>query len=129
GKVADVDTDAGLGQVKQLLVNGYVLNFATYVYSWNWKAIGNDPSTTADDAFVGKQCAYSVNGASGGHSMTIVGFNDDIWVDINGDGLITPNEKGALRIANSWGTGWGESGFCWLAYDAIRIRNVAQPAE
>ena len=123
GKVLDVDTDTGLSQLKQLLVNGYVLNFATYINSWQWKTIGNDPATTADDAFAGKQVAYAVNGTSGGHVMTIVGFNDDLWVDINGDGLVTSNEKGALRIANSWGTGWVEGGFCWVSYQALRTRN------
>ena len=61
--------------------------------------------------------------------MTIVGYNDDIWVDLNGDGLVTANEKGALRIANSWGTGWGEAGFCWLAYQALRTRNSASTSE
>jgi PKD domain/Papain family cysteine protease len=129
GKVLDVDSDAGLAQLKQFLVNGYVLNFATYIGSWQWGTIGNDPTTSADDAFVGKQCVIGVNGTSGGHAMTIVGYDDDIWVDLNGDGVVTPNEKGALRIANSWGTGWGEAGFCWLAYQAIRTRNPASSAE
>jgi C1A family cysteine protease/PKD repeat protein len=129
GKVIDVDTDAGLAQLKQLLVNGYVLNFATYVYSWQWATIANDPATAAEDAFVGKQCVIAVNGTSGGHAMTIVGYDDDIWVDLNGDGLVTANEKGALRIANSWGTGWGEAGYCWLSYQALRTRNPASASE
>ena len=129
GTVASLNTDTGLNQLKELLVNGYILNFATYVMSWQYKTIGNDPSTSADDPFVGKSCASMVNGTSGGHAMTIVGYNDDIWVDINGDGLVTPDEKGALRIANSWGTGWGEAGFCWLAYQAIRTRNPGHTSE
>jgi C1A family cysteine protease len=129
GKVLDVDTDTGLNQLKQFLVDGYILNFATYISSWQWKTIGNDPATAADDAFVGKQCVASVSGTSGGHCMTIVGYNDDIWLDVNGDGLVQANEKGALRIANSWGTGWGEAGFCWLAYQALRTRNSASTSE
>jgi len=129
GKVLDVDTDTGLSQLKQLLANGYVLNFATYIYSWQWKPISNDPSTTADDLFVGRNCVYMVNGTSGGHTMTIVGYNDDIWVDINGDGVVQPSEKGALRIANSWGTGWNEAGFAWVSYQALRTRNPAYTSE
>lgn len=35
------------------------------------------------------------------HCVVIVGWSDD---------------KGAWRIKNSWGTGWGEGGFMWLRY-------------
>jgi len=128
-KVIDADTDAGLNKLKQLLNNGYVLNFATYINSWQWKAISNDQTTTADDAFAGKQCITLVNGTSGGHAMTIVGYSDDIWVDLNSDGLVNGNEKGALRIANSWGASWGEAGFCWVSYQSLRTRNAAKTSE
>ncbi len=120
GYVDGTNTDAGINQVKQMLVNGYILNLPTYISSWQWKTIGNDPSTTADDSYVGKNCVFWVNGTSGYHGMTLVGYNDDIWVDINGNGTVDSGEKGAFRIANSWGTGWGESGFCWMAYDALK---------
>ncbi|MCU0598340.1 MAG: PKD domain-containing protein [Desulfobacterales bacterium] len=120
GYVDATHTDAGINQLKQMLVNGYILNIPTYIYSWQTKAIGNDPSTSADDLFAGKACAYWVNGTSGYHGMTLVGYNDDIWVDINGNDAVDPGEKGAFRIANSWGAGWGEGGFCWMAYDALK---------
>lgn len=120
GYVDGTNTNAGVEQVKQMLINGYILNIPTYINSWQWKPIGNDPSTTADDAFAGKNCAYWVNGTSGYHAMTVVGYNDEIWVDINGNGVVDPGEKGAFRIANSWGTGWGEAGFAWMAYDALK---------
>ena len=120
GRVLSLDTGTGLAQLKQLLANGYVLNFATYVNSWQFKPIANDPATTADDAFVGRNASFWVNGTSGGHAMTVVGYSDDIWVDINGNGVVEPAEKGAFRIANSWGTGWQEGGFTWIAYDALK---------
>lgn len=129
GKVTGLGTDAGIANLKQMLVNGYILNFAVYMDSTLWRAIGNDPSTAADDAFVGKTCAYQVNGKSGGHEMTVVGFNDDIWVDVNGNGLVDTGEKGALRVANSWGTSWNEGGFCWVSYAALRTRNPADTTE
>jgi C1A family cysteine protease/PKD repeat protein len=129
GRIPALNTDTGLSQVKQLLVNGYVLNFATYIYSWVWTTVANDPSTTADDALVGKPCVAMVNGTSGGHCMTIVGYNDDLWVDLNANGIVDAGEKGALRIANSWGTGWNEAGYCWISYQALRTRNAASTSE
>ncbi len=120
GWVSAIDTTAGLDQLKTMLVNGYVLALATYVNSWQFKTAGDDPATTADNAFVGKAVAHWVNGTAGAHAMTIVGYNDDIWVDINSNGTVEAGEKGALRIANSWGTGYREAGFTWLAYDSLK---------
>jgi PKD repeat protein len=120
GYVDGTNTDSGINNVKQMLVNGYILNIPTYIYSWQWKTISDDPATAADNPYVGKNCAYWVNGIQGYHGMTLVGYNDDIWVDINGNGAVDSGEKGAFRIANSWGAGWGESGFCWMAYDALK---------
>ncbi|XZM35479.1 hypothetical protein ACSXAY_18975, partial (plasmid) [Clostridium perfringens] len=59
----------------------------------------------------------------GAHEMTIVGYNDDIWVDINNNGIVDNGEKGAFKIANSWGKGYGNDGFIWLAYDAINKKS------
>lgn len=120
GYVANTHLDSGIEQVKQMLTDGYVLNFPTYINSWQYKTISNDPGTTEDDLFVGKNCCFWVNGTDGYHAMTVVGYNDNIWVDINGNGIIDTGEKGAFRIANSWGTGWREGGFCWMAYDALK---------
>ncbi len=122
--VYGVSSETGLEQVKQLLINGNILIFGTYINSWQWTTIKDDPSLTEDDAFVGKRVAYWLNGTSGAHSMTIVGYNDDLWIDVNGNGTIEAGEKGALRIANSWGTGWGEAGFTWLAYDALKFSST-----
>ncbi len=120
GAIHGVDTDSGLTQLKQLLVNGFVVNYATYISSWQFGKVVNDPSTTADDAYVGKDVATWVNGSSGGHGMTVVGYDDSLWADINANGTVDPGERGALRIANSWGSGWRDGGFTWLAYDALK---------
>jgi len=50
--------------------------------------------------------------------MTIVGYNDNIWCDINENGNVDSGEKGAIKIANSWGN-WSNGGFAWVAYDAL----------
>ncbi len=120
GYVDNTNLDSGIDQIKQLLMNGYILNIPTYINSWQYKSIGNDPDTAEDDPFVGKKCCYWVNGKEGYHAMTVVGYNDHIWVDVNGNGIVDSGEKGAFRIANSWGTGWIEEGFCWMSYDALK---------
>jgi hypothetical protein len=72
-------------------------------------------------------------GNTGTHSMTIVGYNDSIKYDYNGDGQFTNDkdingdgkvdmkdwEIGALIIANSWGKKWPDSfhkGFIYMMY-------------
>ena len=44
------------------------------------------------------------------HGVTLVGWDDS---------------KEAWRIKNSWGTGWGESGFGWIAYGSNKIGYAA----
>ena len=46
-------------------------------------------------------------GVAGGHMFRINGWDDTIAVW---------SWHGALRMANSWGTGWGSSGYAWLPY-------------
>jgi len=118
--VYNVSTGAGLTLVKQLLTNGYILVFGTYVNSWQFTTAKNDLATVDDDALAGQVAASWVKGTNGAHAMTIVGYNDAIWVDVNNNGIVDSGEKGALKIANSWGTGYGNKGFYWLAYDALK---------
>ena len=118
--INDMDQNTGLELAKQLLQNGYVLIFGTYVYAWQYTKIKDDPHVSEDYEFVGKDVCYWLKGTGGSHSMTLVGYNDDIWVDINNNNSVDIGEKGAFRIANSWGQGWMDDGFVWLAYDALR---------
>jgi hypothetical protein len=126
GWIADVNTPAGLENLKTMLVNGYVLNFETWIYDWEQKTISDDPATAADDAFVGQFICRQVTSTAGPHAVTVVGYNDNLWLDINGNGFVDTGEKGALKIANSWGTGYWNSGFYWVAYDAIQVPTKVQ---
>lgn len=68
-----------------------------------------------------------------GHALTIVGYDDEIGVDINNDGVISNDidingdgeidmadwEMGALLLANTWGKGWAHEGYAYLTYSAL----------
>ena len=50
----------------------------------------------------------------GGHCITVVGYDDNRRY---GPGV---DDKGAFKIANSWGDGWGNDGFFWVSYDYFK---------
>lgn len=113
-----------LALLKSVLDNGYVVTFDSYspwsYQGWVRGTVGNDPGTSNDNAYAGQAICKYVRALDWGHAMTIVGYNDDIWCDLNGNGVVDSGEKGALKIANSWGTSWGNNGFAWFAYDALK---------
>lgn len=92
-----VDSASGyastLNNIKTALgVTGLPVVFGTPVYS----SIFN----VGSDGMIPLPSGASV----GGHCMLIVGYSD---------------AKGALLVLNSWGTGWGMSGFGWLPYPYV----------
>ncbi|MFP4665037.1 MAG: T9SS type A sorting domain-containing protein [Bacteroidales bacterium] len=94
------------------------------------------PSNTLPDesAHAGEDVIISW-GASPNHAMAIVGYNDSIkWdyngdgqytndIDINGDGVIDMRdwEIGGVKIANTYGNHltWGEEGYAWMPYRTL----------
>jgi hypothetical protein len=70
------------------------------------------------------------------HALTIVGYNDSIRYDVNGDGIYTNNlditgdtivdmkdwEIGGLKYVNSYGSYWADSGFCYMLYRTLAIK-------
>ncbi|MDG5813938.1 Ser-Thr-rich GPI-anchored membrane family protein [Chitinispirillales bacterium ANBcel5] len=65
-------------------------------------------------------------GGSAGHALTIVGYDDSVRYDYNDDGVyenptddIGTWEIGAVKVANSWGTRWADSGFAYVTYRAL----------
>ena len=60
-----------------------------------------------------------VGKANSGHALTVVGYNDNVCIDVNGDGTISPSERGAFKIANSWGSDYANNGYVWVLYDAL----------
>ena len=67
------------------------------------------------------------------HAMTFVGYNDSIRfdynndgqytnnIDINGDGIVNMRdwEIGGVKMVNSWGTSWGNSGKAYVMYKTL----------
>jgi hypothetical protein len=67
------------------------------------------------------------------HAMTIVGYNDSIrWdyngdgqytnnIDLNGDGILDPRdwEIGAFKFVNSYGADWFDQGYCYVTYKCL----------
>jgi uncharacterized membrane protein len=52
------------------------------------------------------------NVQGGGHALCVVAFNDTL-------------AGGAFKIANSWGSHWGNNGFCWLKYSDLEYISTA----
>lgn len=46
----------------------------------------------------------------GYHAQTIIGYHPFVYDD---------GDQGAFKVANSWGTDWGDNGFYWITYDAF----------
>ena len=106
--------DSDLQAIKTLLNSGKVLRAETHnsFYSKN---------SSFGSVYYRANLSTAV-----GHSFVIVGYNDNVTCDVNGDGIIEAGEKGAFKIANSYGTTHGNSGYNWILYDALnKVSNIS----
>lgn len=96
----------------QLLLNGYTrLNSNNQMllkqHIANFSVIPLGIVVYPDFEAASGSAVYSPSGGScslGGHCVALIGYDDT---------------RQAFRIMNSWGTGWGDNGFLWVAYDAF----------
>jgi hypothetical protein len=96
-----------------LLANDLIVGIGTLSGKWNI-------TTITEGKFKGESIIDRCDlGGLGGHGISFVGYDDDIWVDINHDGQKQTAEYGAFKMVNSWGPDWGNGGFIWVSYDAV----------
>lgn len=103
----DDDNLIGISSVKSLIATGKVGVIWTDVNGWNTET----NSLNNDEVIV--RCSRDYNNI-GGHFMAVVGYDDDYQITVNGQTL-----TGAFKLANSWGTSWGNNGYIWVSYDAL----------
>ncbi len=114
-----------LSAVKEKLYEGKVLT----VSSEGW----------FNAAMVDGECiAYRCyDNDTNGHRLTIVGYDNYKSYDVNGNGTIESCEKGAFKVANSWGTEYNQcgltsyaddngktEGYFWVMYDALNYTST-----
>jgi len=83
--------------VKYALANYHAVVFSMHIpESFNYVA--------HDGLFRPSEDERNRNTITTAHALTIVGFDDDLY-------------GGAFRVVNSWGTEWGDDGFCWISFE------------
>ncbi|MBU4485555.1 MAG: hypothetical protein KKD38_01375 [Candidatus Delongbacteria bacterium] len=129
----DVGTPEGLNTLKQWFddhadgsIVGGVVNFAADITN---STLAYLPSGTEHQS----ERVMTEWGPVLDHAMTFVGYNDSIRYDYNNDGRYTNDEDinndlvvdmkdweiGGVRMVNSWGTTWGNSGKAWVMYRTL----------
>lgn len=114
GTAITSNSDSDLKTIKNLLISQKVLTFQTW-NEFDYKHGTGSWSNTK----LAYRC-YDSDRSS--HAMTVVGYNDNVTCDINGNGVIEEGEKGAFKVINSWGltnSGANNNGVIWIMYDAL----------
>jgi C1A family cysteine protease len=106
-----ISEEAVLGSVKRSLAAGVPAMFGFTVYSSldQAGATGKIPFPTSGERILG------------GHAVAAVGYDDSLEIRNADSDKAT---VGALLVRNSWGEGWGDSGYGWLPYEYV-LRELA----
>jgi len=111
-RASSTDNDAVKGAVKD--------NGGVYTATW-WDNVFYNSKTYAYYNNVGT----TSNPNAGGHGVTVAGW-DDNFSKANFVSSTQPPANGAFLIKNSWGTWWGNAGYCWISYYDKSIKGFSQ---
>ena len=93
--------DPGINQARIVLANHHALVLGINIFT-NFDNIQNyDTVYTVHD---------KTGRSRGSHALCVVGYDDNKQ---------TADGPGAFRLVNSWGTDWGNQGYCWMSYYAV----------
>ncbi len=95
--ITSVNGNTELMALKNYLINGIPLHI-NVSFKFNEKIGSNN------EIFAIRE--YCIPNENTGHAMTVVGYDDTIWCDVNGNNKCDAGEKGAFKVANSHGTGY-----------------------
>lgn len=95
-------SDSGLQILKNHLLTGNLAVLGIYGYQ-NLLNINSYNNIYCQSQVTGSRLFW--------HEVTIIGYDDS---------LVTADGMGAFRLVNSWGTGWGDNGFFWMSYEAVK---------
>lgn len=115
-----------LNGVKTALANGEIITCTTYTTRcWKKATIEKRSEVPENSKYEGEKIVTRNEFISGEgcHRVTIVGYNDNIWVDINENGKVEEGEKGAFKVANSYGVDSNNEGYFWVSYDALNRKS------
>lgn len=106
-----------LKKIKLILNNGHVLTVGMQFLFAHNKPEFQNPN--------GDICYYEFPNTGAGHACVVVGYDDNIQCDINGDGVIENAEKGAFKVVNSFGldNDYDKNGYFWVMYDALNYQS------
>jgi hypothetical protein len=95
--------DQDLITLKHCIYLGYPISFGIMLYE---SFDSEEAYTKGNIHFPNKQTEQML----GGHALTIVGYDDN---------------KQIFIVANSWGSTWGDKGFCYIPYSYILDNNFS----
>lgn len=111
--------DPDLTKIKTCLANGEVLTFTTILDAVTVIRLKEHSLVPENSKYANEYVIKDRLGGGEAHRMTIVGYNDKIWSDLNDNGNVDSGEMGAFKVANSWGTDRHNKGYYWFSYDSL----------